>query len=123
MPAGQGSGNTPFGLTARRFAGKHVAMGDEGVDEVGGIEDQQDERDAEAQPLVNQQGIDTGCSNPLGEVEHRRSDSRCHSGNDPLQSDLPRSSLFFKLPLCASELANLVCVGAVCDPVFSNPDQ
>jgi hypothetical protein len=42
-------------------------MGDEGVDEVGGIEHQQEDRDAEAQPLVDQQGVDTGSGNPLGE--------------------------------------------------------
>src|SRR5262249_50976277 len=34
---------------ARRFGGKHVAIGDEGIEEVGGVEHQQDDRDAEEQ--------------------------------------------------------------------------
>src|SRR5208282_3443754 len=33
----------------------------------------------------------------------RQSERRCHSGNDPLQSDLPPSSPFFKLPFSAPE--------------------
>ena len=31
LPANQRPGNSPFGLTARRLSGKHVAMGDEGI--------------------------------------------------------------------------------------------
>src|ERR1700730_17117097 len=34
----QRAGKTPLGLAARRIAGEHVAMGEEGVDEVGGVE-------------------------------------------------------------------------------------
>jgi len=37
---GQRPGNTPFGLTTRRVAGKHVAMGDEGVDQIGAVKQQ-----------------------------------------------------------------------------------
>jgi hypothetical protein len=48
------SGFGDFGLTARCLAREHVAMGDEGVDHVGRVE-QQHHRNAEAQTLVLQQ--------------------------------------------------------------------
>ena len=47
-------------------------MGDEGVDQIGGVEQQQDDGNAEAQPLVDQGDVHPGCGNPFGEVEHGR---------------------------------------------------
>src|SRR6516165_9945834 len=48
--------DTPFGLAARCVAGKHVTVGHECIDQVGGVEQQQDNRDTKAQPLVDQGG-------------------------------------------------------------------
>jgi hypothetical protein len=35
---GSRPGNSPFGHTARRVAAEHVSMGDEGVDQIGGVD-------------------------------------------------------------------------------------
>jgi hypothetical protein len=68
----QRAGETPFGLATWRVAGEHVAMGEEGVDEVGGIEQQKNDGDAEAQAFVDQRDVHPACGCAFGEVEHRR---------------------------------------------------
>ncbi len=67
----QGARKAPGRLAARRVSGEHVAVGHQGVDEVGGVEQQQHDRDAEAQPLVGQREVAAGCRDPLGEIEDR----------------------------------------------------
>jgi hypothetical protein len=72
----QRASDTSLSLAGRRIASEQVAMGDEGVDQIGGVEQQQNEGNAEAQPLVDQGGIHPGCGNPFGEVELGRQQNR-----------------------------------------------
>jgi hypothetical protein len=45
-------------------------MGEQGVDEAGGVDQQQNDRNPEAQPLVDQGDVCPGCSDAFGEIEH-----------------------------------------------------
>ena len=54
---GQRAGDTPFGLAAARVSCKGVAMGEESVEQIGGVNNQQDDCDTEAQPLIGERDV------------------------------------------------------------------
>jgi hypothetical protein len=59
-------------LAARRVAGEHVPVRHEGVDKVGGIEQQQHDRDRKAEMLVDRRNRRSGRDSAFSEVKHRR---------------------------------------------------